>query len=34
LFAVDLGPTALAIGAAIATSRKRKRDIVDDSFNR
>eukprot|EP00111_Clytia_hemisphaerica_P024401 TCONS_00071996-protein len=29
-----LGPEALAIGAAIATSRKRKRDIVDDSFNR
>lgn len=31
---VVLGPEALAIGAAIATSRKRKRDIVDDSFNR
>lgn len=29
-----LGPEALALGAAIATSRKRKRDIVDESFNR
>ncbi|XP_065055265.1 pre-rRNA 2'-O-ribose RNA methyltransferase FTSJ3-like [Rhopilema esculentum] len=29
-----LTPEALALGAAMATSRKRKRDIIDDAYNR
>jgi len=29
-----LGPEALALGTAMKTSLKRKRDIIDDSFNR
>ncbi|KAJ8312760.1 hypothetical protein KUTeg_010133 [Tegillarca granosa] len=29
-----LGPEGLAIGAAMVQSRKRKRDIIDDAYNR
>jgi len=29
-----LTPEALALGAAMATSRKRKRDLIDDAYNR
>nr|XP_047142101.1 pre-rRNA 2'-O-ribose RNA methyltransferase FTSJ3 [Hydra vulgaris]XP_047142102.1 pre-rRNA 2'-O-ribose RNA methyltransferase FTSJ3 [Hydra vulgaris] len=29
-----LGPEALALGTAMVTSKKRKRDIVDDAYNR
>lgn len=31
---VKLDPESLAIGAAMASSRKRRRDIIDQSFNR
>lgn len=31
---VELGPEDLALGAAMATSKRRKRDIIDTAFNR
>lgn len=31
---VQLGPEALALGTAMVTSKKRKRDIIDDAYNR
>ena len=29
-----LSPEALALGTAMVTSMKRRRDIIDDSYNR
>jgi len=31
---IELGPEDLALGAAMVTSKKRKRDIIDAAFNR